>query len=84
MASLPQLNAGQAIVKKDGTMEPVFRDRMNAFTAQFPIIGVGPPETVVPGEYLQVYIDVTGTSGSIEYRKMAMIPGDKTIGWVAV
>jgi hypothetical protein len=82
---MPQLDPALPIVGKDGTMQPVFRDQMQRFWIQYPIAGAGSPEGVVEGSYLQSYIDVTGTTGSIEYRKMLPdIGGDKTQGWVAV
>jgi hypothetical protein len=82
---MPQLNAAQAIVKPDGTMEPVFRDQMNRYEAQYPLSGSGSPEGVVEGSYLQLYINTTGVSGSIEYRKLLPdIGGNKKLGWVAV
>jgi hypothetical protein len=82
---IPQLSAAQPIVDKDGTMEPAFRDQMNRFWAQYPLAGAGDPNGVVEGDYLQLYIDVEGTTGSIEYRKMLPdVGGDKTLGWVAV
>ena len=82
---MPQLDAGLPIVGKDGTMEPVFRDQMNRLWIQYPIAGAGSPNGVVEGSYLQEYLDVTGTTGSIVYRKMLPdVGGDKTLGWVAV
>jgi hypothetical protein len=49
------------------------------------LAGEGPPEGVVEGLYLQMYIDIFATAGVIEYRKMAAeIGGDKKLGWVAV
>lgn len=82
---MPQLNARESIVREDGTMQPVFQQQMNRYEAQYPLIGDGDPNGVMPGDYLQQYINVSGTTGSIEWRKMQPdIGGDKTLGWVAV
>lgn len=82
---MPQLDAGLPIVEKDGTMTTVFRNQMNRYENQIPIVGAGSPNGVVEGSYLQEYLDVTGTTGSIVYRKMLPdVGGDKTLGWVAV
>lgn len=82
---MPQLNARESIVREDGTMQPVFQQQMNLYEAQYPLIGDGDPNGVMPGDYLQQYINVSGTTGSIEWRKMQPdIGGDKTLGWVAV
>jgi len=82
---LAQLDAGLPIVEKDGTMTTVFRNQMNRYEVQYPIAGAGDPNGVVEGSYLQEYLDVTGTTGSIVYRKMLPdVGGDRTLGWVAV
>lgn len=78
-------DAGRPIVGKDGTMEPAFRDQINRFYDQFPLAGVGNPNGVVEGEYMQLYLNIIGTTGSIEWRKMLVeVNGDKKLGWVAV
>jgi hypothetical protein len=80
---MPQLNASEPIVYEDGTMQPVFQRQMNRFEYAMPLAGTGSPEGVVEGLYLQLYIDIFGAPGSIEYRKMLPdIGGDKTLGWV--
>ncbi len=82
---MPQLSAAQPIVGADGTMEPAFRDQMNRYEYMYPLAGIGSPNGVVEGAHLQLYINMAGTTGSIQYRKMlADIGGDKTLGWVAV
>lgn len=82
---LPQLNAAEPIVYEDGTMQPVMQKQMNRFEYFVPLAGTGSPEGVVEGLYLQVYIDIFGPPGAIEYRKMQPdIGGDKTLGWVAM
>jgi hypothetical protein len=82
---MPQLSASKPIVKPDGTMEPPMRDQMNRLNDNLPILGDGSPEGVVTAPLYSLYIDRTGTTGSIEYRKMlADIAGDKSQGWMAV
>jgi len=82
---MPQLDPSSPIVYPDGTMQPVFQRQMNRYEAQYPLVGDGDPNGVMPGDYLQQYITISGTSGSIEWRKMLPgIGGDKTQGWVAV
>lgn len=81
----PRLNAAQPIVQSDGTMEQPFRQFTQDASLSIPIIGVGSPEGVVEARQYSLYIDSTGTSGSIEYRKMQpSIAGDTSQGWIAV
>jgi hypothetical protein len=82
---IAQLNAADPIVYPDGTMQPVFQKQMNRYETAFPIVGAGDPNGVVEGTYLQLYVNITGTTGSIDWRKMLPdVGGDKTLGWVAV
>jgi hypothetical protein len=82
---IAQLNAGEPIVYSDGTMQPVLQRQMNRYEAQYPLVGDGDPNGVMPGDYLQLYLNVSGTTGSIEWRKMLPdVGGDRTLGWVAV
>ena len=82
---MPQLNAGQPIVRVDGTMQQPFQDQMNTLYRYLPIIGTGSPEGVIEALQYSLYLDSAGVSGSIEYRKMLTdIAGDKTMGWIAV
>ena len=46
-----------------------------------PIIGVGSPEGAIIAEPYQVYLDSTGTTGSLQYRKMT---GNGNTGWILV
>jgi len=81
----PRLNAAQPIVQSDGTMEQPFRQFTQDASLSIPIIGIGSPEGVVEARQYSLYIDSTGSSGSIEYRKMQpSIAGDTSQGWVAV
>lgn len=82
---MPQLNAGQPIVKADRTMEQPFMDQMNTLYRNLPLTGEGSPEGVVKALQFQVYFDSLGTTGSIMYIKMLPdIGGNKSQGWVAV
>ena len=81
----PRLNAAQPIVDSDGTMAQPFRQFTQDASLSIPIVGSGSPEGVVEARQYSLYIDSTGSSGSIEYRKMQPdIGGDVTQGWVAV
>ena len=81
----PRLNAAQPIVQPDGTMAQPFRQFTQDASLSIPIVGDGSPEGVVEARQYSLYIDSTGSSGSIEYRKMQPeIGGDVTKGWVAV
>jgi len=82
---MPQLNAANPIVFEDGTMQAPFRDQMNTIARYLPIIGTGSPEGVVEALQYALYLDSTGVTGSIEYRKMLpAIAGNTKMGWVAV
>ena len=81
----PRLNAAQPIVQPDGTMAQPFRQFTQDASLSIPIVGDGSPEGVVEARQYSLYINSTGTTGSIEYRKMLpQIGGDTTKGWVAV
>jgi hypothetical protein len=81
----PRLNAAQPIVQPDGTMAQPFRQFTQDASLSIPIVGSGSPEGVVEARQYSLYINSTGTTGSIEYRKMQPeIGGDVTKGWVAV
>lgn len=80
-----RLNVAQPIVESDGTMAQPFRQFTQEASLSIPIIGVGSPEGVVEARQYSLYIDSTGSSGSIEYRKMQpSIAGDTSQGWIAV
>ena len=81
----PKLNAAQPIVQPDGTMAQPFRQFTQDASLSIPIVGSGSPEGVVEARQYSLYIDSTGSTGSIEYRKMLPnIGGDVTQGWIAV
>lgn len=72
------------IVDNEGRMQQEFL--LWTQIASSPIItGSGSPEGVVSAEVSRLYMDVTGSSGSILYIKRdAGISGDSTQGWVLV
>ena len=81
----PLLNASQPIVDDSGKMAQAFRTWTLDASLSIPIVGIGSPEGVVEARQFQLYIDSTGTAGSIEYRKMvSQIGGDRTQGWILV
>lgn len=81
----PRLNAAQPIVGADGTMSDAFRTWTLGTDLSNPIFGIGSPEGVFEARQWQLYIDTTGTTGSMEYRKkFPSIAGDPKQGWVAV
>jgi hypothetical protein len=80
-----KLNAAQPIVDANGTMEQPFRQFTQEASLSIPIVGSGSPEGVVEARQYSLYLDDTGSAGSIQYRKMQPeIGGDRTRGWIAV
>jgi hypothetical protein len=66
-------------------MAQPFRQFTQDASLSIPIVGTGSPEGVITARQYSLYIDSTGSAGSIEYRKMQPdIAGDVTKGWVAV
>jgi hypothetical protein len=81
----PLLNVAQPIVDDSGKMAQAFRTWTLDASLSIPIVGTGSPEGLVSARQFQLYIDSTGTTGSIEYRKMlSEIGGDRTQGWILV
>lgn len=73
------------VVEENGTMTQRFRTYLTELESWIPQLGDGSPEGVVTAELYRQYIDRTGTTGAIEYRKMiADIGGDASMGWVLV
>lgn len=82
---MQQLNSSLPIVFPDGTMQVPFRDFMNLLARNLEIMGSGSPEGVIAAPQYSRYLDIDGTAGALEYRKMLTdVAGDKTQGWVAV
>lgn len=83
--SNPRLNVAQPIVFEDGTMAQSFRLFTQDASLSIPIVGAGTPEGFIDARQYSLYINSTGVSGTIEYRKMLPnIGGDTKQGWVAV
>lgn len=61
-----------------------FNDWIEEVNRSIPLLGEGSPEEEVSGVQGQLYIDITGSSGSILYvKKLSGIGGDDTQGWIA-
>ena len=83
--SNPILNVAQPITRDDGTMEQAFRQWTQDASLSIPIVGAGSPEGVVEARQYSLYLDTTGSAGSIQYRKMQPdVLGDRSKGWVLV
>jgi hypothetical protein len=66
-------------------MAQPFRQFTQDASLSIPIVGSGSPEGVVEARQYSLYIDSTGSTGSIEYRKMLPdIGGNTKQGWIAV
>lgn len=80
-----QLNAAQPIVDDSGTMTQQMRTFAQQNTDNSLIIGIGSPESVVSANQGRIYMNSSGTTGSILYtKKLADIGGDISQGWVLV
>ena len=79
------LNSTLPVVDDNGAMVRRFRDWTQDVTRLAVIVGTGSPESVVEGSQTQLYMDDSGTAGSILYIKRdSDISGDKTQGWILV
>lgn len=80
-----RLNFNNPITLKGGFAAKPFRDFLLRLGNLEPIVGTGSPEGVVTAPLYSVYLDQSGSAGSIQYRKMqADIGGDTSMGWVGV
>ena len=78
-------DAGSLIVDENGVMTQETQRWVQSMTALDLMIGTGSPEGVIEATQSRMYMDDTGSSGSILYiKKLADIGGDATQGWVAV
>lgn len=78
----PRLNASLPITQND-LMTQYFRQWTQEASLSIPIIGIGSPEGVIEALQYSLYLDKTGSTGTIEYRKMLPdIAGDTKMGWV--
>lgn len=76
-------NPSFPIVDENGVLTDVGRTLLwNLYEARTRY-GDGSPEGVLTAPLYSLYIDRTGVSGSIAYRKMSIdIAGDRTKGWI--
>lgn len=80
---IPEINSSAPITTAKGLMTQLFRSWVLQVVRESTIYGDGSPEGKVTAPQYSLYIDRTGTTGAIAYRKMqAQIGGDKSLGWV--
>ncbi len=73
------------IVDEEGRQTQELNAWVDAITRSLPLRGVGSPEGVVEGVQTQLYMDETGSPGSVLYiKQVPSIGGDATLGWVLV
>jgi len=78
-------NHSLPIVTDNKAASDPFRLWMAGVDLGTPITGSGSPEGVVQARQFQLYINTTGTTGTLLYIKMQPdIGGDRKQGWVAV
>lgn len=78
-----QPNPAFEIVNEDGMMHDQFRRWTREANNAITIIGTGSPEGVVEAEQAQQYMDESGTTNTMMYRKRdADIAGDRSKGWI--
>ena len=85
MPEIPNPDASTPIVDENGVMTDAFQRLINQLIRLDLIVGTGSPETVIPATVGRLYMDDSGSSGSLLYqKKLADIGGDDTQGWIAV
>jgi hypothetical protein len=73
------------IIEPNSTPTRQTRQFFNAVAALAPLTGTGSPEGVVKANATRLYMDTTGTAGSILYVKRDDdVGGDRALGWIAV
>lgn len=78
-------NFNEPIVDEQGCMTDNFQRWINLIVNTDLIINSGSPEGVVEATVGRLYMDDTGSTGSILYiKKLADISGDRTKGWLTV
>lgn len=82
---ITELDSRSPVVREDRSFEPRAYNWMLGVTRLSPLIGTGSPEGAVEAFQGRIYMDSTGSSGSILYIKRdADIAGNRTMGWVLV
>ena len=72
-------------ITKEGIMTDEFLDFVLKIVRGFVLSGSGSPEGVVEAAQFSLYVNESGTAGSILYVKRDTdIAGDKTMGWILV
>ena len=83
MGKIVPLLIADPIADEDLSMALPFQKWTRTITDQAFITGIGTPEGVVKAPQFSLYIDETGITGTIEYRKMLTdIAGDTSKGWI--
>lgn len=78
-------NSKTPIVNDKGQMQQQFRLFVNALVELDILTGSGSPEGVVVASPKRLYMDTTGSAGSILYIKRDVaIGGDRSQGWILV
>ena len=83
MPKITPPNPGQNPLDISGKMTPVFIAWTQQITDLDFLVGAGSPEGVIAATQYKLYLDSTGTTGSIQWRKMLPnIAGNVKMGWV--
>ena len=83
--TISQVDPSKAVVNEFGFMTEAFKLFVLQLVNGGLIIDTGSPEGVIEAQQGAIYMDDTGTAGSILYIKRdADISGDKTKGWILV
>ena len=78
-------NSDRPIVDQTGTPTQQTMLFLESVAALAPIVGTGSPEGAVTARQGALYMDDSGTTGSILYvKKLSSISGDTSQGWVLV
>lgn len=85
MPNIVPIDANTPIVDSNGIMSPVFQRWMSQVSRLDLIIGSGSPEGVIEATVGRLYMDDTGSAGSMLYsKKLPDIGGDRSQGWIVV
>ena len=78
------LTTVRPVIETDGSMNQEFRAWSQSITNQSLIVGENSPEGVIAAPIGKRYMDVLGTTGSLEYLKRDKDDGagDTSIGWI--
>ncbi len=80
-----QPNSDRPLLKEDGSPATQLNSWFKIMSDRALIVGTASPETVVEANQGAIYMDDTGTAGSILYiKRNTDIGGDKKQGWILV